>query len=164
MIHRGVIPEGGTHINLSGPCNAGVGVLDHFLPMSDPAGKPAKGKEDREHVRWETHRPVEDTGVEIDIRVKFAFDEVGIGERDFLESLRDIKDRIVDPQLIQNLITVRLQNHGSWVITLIDPMTEPHELKGVTLIFGFFYVFFVIAAIPLDILEHFDHRLVGAPV
>lgn len=59
-------------VDLPGPIDATtrVGVL--LAPVSDPAGQTADCEHDREHVRGDAHRAVNDTAVEIDVWVQLA--------------------------------------------------------------------------------------------
>src|SRR5699024_10254816 len=70
-------------VNLARTADLGGGVLAHFLPLCDPAGQPAHHKQRREHCVREAHCLVNQTGVEIHVRVELAFDEVFVIERYF---------------------------------------------------------------------------------
>src|ERR1035441_6058870 len=50
----------------------GVGVLQHFLPLRQPADGARNAEQHRELVRRETHRLVDDARVEIHVRVELA--------------------------------------------------------------------------------------------
>lgn len=67
------------HVQVHGAVDGLVGREVHFPPVGDPAGQSAQGKEHGEHVFGDVHYPVDDAGVEIDVGIEFAFDEVWIG-------------------------------------------------------------------------------------
>src|SRR3712207_2446239 len=73
---------GGPGVDLPGTADLGGRVVDHLAPLGDPAGQPAEGEEHGEHPRREAHRPVDQAGVEVDVRVELALDEVVVGEGD----------------------------------------------------------------------------------
>src|SRR5216684_752461 len=68
-----------------------VWVLDHFLPLRQPAGNARDGKEHREHVHRELHGLIDQAGVEVDVRVELALDEVLVLEGDALELQGDVE-------------------------------------------------------------------------
>src|SRR6476661_2274643 len=57
-------------------------VLDQLEPLGQPARGAADREEDGEHLRRELQRLVDETGVEVDVGVELALDEVLILERD----------------------------------------------------------------------------------
>src|SRR5436190_621981 len=61
-----------------------LGVLDHLVPLREPAGRAADREEHGEVGRVEAHRLVDEPGVEVDVRVEVALDEVLLAERDAL--------------------------------------------------------------------------------
>jgi hypothetical protein len=68
-------------VDLSGPADLGVRIVDHFAPVPDPAGEPTDGEEHGEHAEREADRLVDDPGVEVHVGVKPTLDEVVIGQR-----------------------------------------------------------------------------------
>src|SRR3954453_17498635 len=75
---------GGADVDLARAADLGRGALDHLLPVRQPARQAPDGEEDREHLGGEAHRPIDETGVEVDVRVELALDEVLVVERDLL--------------------------------------------------------------------------------
>src|SRR5258708_27323253 len=70
-------------------------ILDHFLPLGDPADGAGDREQHREHGGREAHRLERDTGIEIDVGIELLLDEVVVMERDALELESDIEQRIV---------------------------------------------------------------------
>ena len=66
----------------------------HLAPVREPAGQAADREQHGEHARREAHRLVDDAGVEVDVRVEPALLEVVVVERDLLELLREVEQRV----------------------------------------------------------------------
>ena len=47
-------------------------VGDNLLPLCEPTHRARDCEHDREHRNWQTHCLIDDAGVKIDVRVKFA--------------------------------------------------------------------------------------------
>src|SRR5689334_4482905 len=71
-----------------------VRILEHFLPLREPARDAGDGEEDGEHFRRDAHGLVDEAGVEVDVRVELAGDEVIVFEGDALELEGDVEQRI----------------------------------------------------------------------
>src|SRR5690606_3257353 len=70
-----------------------------LAPVRDPAGQAPDREDHREHVRRYADRPHDDPAVVVDVRIELALDEVGIVQRDLLESLREVEQRVADAEL-----------------------------------------------------------------
>jgi hypothetical protein len=78
-------PFGGAGIELVRVGEAGFRVGDHLVPVCHPAHR-ARHREDRgEHRRRQPQRAEDDAGIEIDIGIELALDEVFVGEDDALQ-------------------------------------------------------------------------------
>ena len=84
-----------TCVDLAGAADSLRWRTMHLDPVSDPAGQAAKGKQNGEHLLWNANRSVDDARVEVDVRVKFLLDEVGIVQSNFFEFLCNLEQRIV---------------------------------------------------------------------
>src|SRR5688572_6365762 len=80
-----VVPD----VHLSRAVDLALAVAD-FLPLRDPAGHAADGEHRGKHSDRNAHRPHDDAGVEIDVRVELAGDEVIIGQSGGLELLGEV--------------------------------------------------------------------------
>ena len=49
---------------------------EHLLPLSQPTRGAGNGKQHGEHLGLETHRLVDDPGVEVHVGIEFALNEV----------------------------------------------------------------------------------------
>ena len=72
-----------------------LGIVDHFLPLRQPSGGAGDGEQHGEHLRPEAHGLVDDAGVEIDVGIELAFDEVLVFQRDALELQGDFELGVV---------------------------------------------------------------------
>src|SRR5689334_5603905 len=61
----------------------------HLLPLREPAHRTRNAEQYREHIHREPDRLVDQTGVEVDVRVQLALDEVLVVEGDLLQLERD---------------------------------------------------------------------------
>src|SRR5206468_12121001 len=70
---------------------------------------------------------IDDPGVEIYVGIEFALDKELIIERDFLQFERDVELRIGARDL-KDFVRDALDNPRAWIVVLVDPMPESHEL------------------------------------
>src|SRR5438874_4184747 len=80
-----------------------IGIVEHLLPLRQPAGDARDGEEDREHVHRKLHRLIDESRIEIDIRVELALDEVLVFEGDSFELEGDVEQRIFSGH-VENVI------------------------------------------------------------
>src|SRR5690606_8755389 len=83
--HRDVGALGLAGVDLAGTADLRLRVVDHLLPLRDPAGQAADREEHREHLGGEADRLVDQARVEVDVRVELALHEVVVLQRDLLE-------------------------------------------------------------------------------
>src|SRR5690606_40399153 len=69
----------------------------------------------------------DDPAVIVDVRVELALDEVRIGQRDLLEPLRQVEQRIVDAELLEQRVARGLDDLCARIEVLVDAMPEAHE-------------------------------------
>src|SRR5687767_7096560 len=65
-----VIPRLRAEVDLARPRDFLVGVVEHLFPLRDPAGGARDREQDGKHVDGEAHRLVDETGVEVDVRIE----------------------------------------------------------------------------------------------
>src|SRR5262249_5851408 len=82
---RQIIPARGSGIELTRSPDLLVGILDHFLPLRDPADRARDREQDSKHRSREPHRLEGDAGIEVDVRVELLLDEIVVVQRDALE-------------------------------------------------------------------------------
>src|SRR5450759_2772155 len=92
MIERGVVlPLPVPGVDLPWPSDLLLLVAQHLFPLCEPARRPRHGEQHREEIRRERHRTVDESRVEVDVRVQLARDEVVIRQRDALELQCDLQ-------------------------------------------------------------------------
>src|SRR5262245_50296041 len=65
-------------VDLTRTANALLGIFVHLDPVGNPAGEAAHGEEHSEHANRDPEGAVDDTGVEIDVGIELALDEIRI--------------------------------------------------------------------------------------
>src|SRR5689334_19094822 len=58
-LDRDEVAEDLARVDLARAADAGTRLLDHLVPLGDPAREAAEGEEDREHLGREAHGPVD---------------------------------------------------------------------------------------------------------
>src|SRR5688572_20374406 len=76
LLHRNEVTLGGPGVALLWTEDPILGIHRAFLPLRQPAGEAAHGEEDGEHLGRESERPIDDSGVEVDIGIQLPLDEV----------------------------------------------------------------------------------------
>ena len=139
---------------------------DHLVPVGDPADGARHGEDDREHVGRDADRLEDDAGVEVDIRVQLALDEVLVFQRDLFQTLGDLELRVVrHAQLLQHFVAGLFHDLGARIEVAIDAVTEAHQLERVFLVLGLVdEALDVFLGLFTDLVEHGQHGFVGAAV
>src|SRR5260370_13542355 len=65
LIDRNVMASVMAEVDLAGASNLLLGVEEHFFPMRDPPGSAWNREQDRKHRHRETHRLINEPGIEI---------------------------------------------------------------------------------------------------
>ena len=117
-------------------------------------------KQDGEHLRRELERLVDQAGVEVDVGVELALDEVLVLERDLLQLQRDLEQRVGAGDL-EDVVGGLLDDLGARVVVLVDPVAEAHQ-PLVAVLHPVDEVGDVL--LGADPLQHPQHGLVGAAV
>ena len=94
----------GAGVNLSGTTDTGSGGAELLFPLGDPTGKTTDGKHNGEHVGGNTNGTHDDTGVKINVGIKFPFDEIIIIQGGCFQLLGDVQQGIIDAQLVEDLV------------------------------------------------------------
>jgi hypothetical protein len=79
-----------TLVDLSGANDLVLGVLNELIPMGQPASKARQGEHDGEHFGGDTKGLVDNAGVEINVGVKLAVDEVLVSQGNLFKGHSDI--------------------------------------------------------------------------
>src|SRR5579885_3434870 len=137
-------------------------VFDHLVPLCDPADRPRDGEEDGEHRDREPHGAQDDAGIEIDIWVELAIDEIAVLERDALQLHREVEKRLVaDAERVEHLVAGFPQHGGARVVVLVDAVAEAHEPRMAVLLLDALQKLRN-SLLGADLGQHLQDRLVGA--
>src|SRR3954464_5024501 len=106
-------------VDLAWPGNLLFRVGEHLFPLRDPACRSRDCKEHREDGDREPHGLVDQAGIEVDVRVELAGDEIIIRQRDTFEFECDVEQRIAAGHL-ENEVSDALDDRGPWIVRLVD--------------------------------------------
>src|SRR5215471_8718669 len=82
---RDEVPARGAVVELARAADLVLGVADHLLPLRNPADGAREREDAGEHRDRNAQRALHDAGIEIDVGVELAADEVIVLERDLLQ-------------------------------------------------------------------------------
>src|SRR2546422_11263308 len=77
-----------------------------------------------------------DAAVEVHVWVKLALDKVGITKRGFLQTLRNVEQRIRNMQFGKQTVASLLDDRCAGIVLFIDPMAESHQPFAAVLVLG----------------------------
>jgi len=123
LSHIDIVTGGVTFIDLARSDNLVIGVFHEFRPVSKPSSESRESEEDSEHLSGDAKGLVDNSGVEIDVRVKLSLDEVVIGERDLLEGHGNINHRFTTDNG-EDIVGNLTDDSGSGVKVLVDSVAE----------------------------------------
>src|SRR5258708_10507934 len=92
-------------VQLPRPADLVLGIGNHLLPLCDPAHR-ARDREDAgEHRDGDAERALYDAGVEVDVGVQLARNEIIVLQRDALQLDRQLEQAVVgQAELVQHLV------------------------------------------------------------
>src|SRR5512139_14674 len=94
-----------TGVELARTADLVRGIGQHLVPLRDPAGGARHREQRGEHAGGDAHRAEDDAGIEVDVGVELALDEVVVLQRDAFELERDLELRIVaQVELVEHLV------------------------------------------------------------
>src|SRR5829696_321010 len=76
LVVRHVIARAGAEIDLARAGDLLVGIVEHLFPLRDPPGGARDREQHREHLDREPHGLIDQAGIEVDVRIELARDEV----------------------------------------------------------------------------------------
>lgn len=131
VLYLFVITMLAAHVHLAWPTDA-IGVLVHHLaPMGHPPYRTRHCEQHREHVLGNADGLVDDTRVEIDIRVQLTLDEVVVCQGLLLQIDGQVQERLCLVVLdgLQDRIAHLLHDSRTWVEVLVYSMSETHQAE-----------------------------------
>src|SRR5882762_4182812 len=127
LIDRNVMTRVVPHIDLARARNFLLGVEEHLFPLRDPTGSAWNREEDGKHGHRETHRLINQTGVEVHVWIELALHEVFVFESDALALQSDLEERVLAHE-IEDFVSDVLDDTGARIVILVHAMAESHKL------------------------------------
>src|SRR5260221_12475904 len=105
LVDRLHIPLGRSLVELARPADLVFRIGNHLLPLRDPADGAREREGAGEHRHRDAQRPLHDAGVEVDVGIKLAAEEIIVLHRDSLEVQCKVEQAaVLQPQLVQRLV------------------------------------------------------------
>src|SRR2546422_5889389 len=101
-------------------------IQQHLFPLRDPPRRPRNSEQHRKHGDRKAHRLVDQPGVEVHVGIQLALDEVLVFQRDPLALQRNLQQR-VPPHQLEYLVGNALDDHGPWIVVLVDAVPKAHQ-------------------------------------
>src|SRR3990172_9977576 len=158
LLHRDITARVLPQIDLAWPGDLLLAIQKQLLPRRKPTGRARNREKHGEHLLRESHRLVNDAGIEVHIRVEFSLDEVLIFQGNPLELDRDVEQRILARNL-EYLVGYPLDDFRPRVVVLVHPVAKTHKLTLTCL-----HLLYELRNLTLgaDLAEHPKHCLVCA--
>jgi NAD(P)-dependent dehydrogenase (short-subunit alcohol dehydrogenase family) len=144
-----------------------LGVADHLVQLGDPADRAGQREDRGEQAHRDADGALHDAGVEVDVRVQLARDEVLVFQRDLLQGHGQLEQRVVlQAQLGQHFVAGLAHQLGARVVVLVHAVAEAHQLDAGVLVLDLGHELADLghAAHLLDVFQHVQRRFVGAAV
>jgi hypothetical protein len=149
-----------TLVDLAGTDDLVLGILSELVPVSEPASKTGKSEHDSEHLGGDAEGLVYNSGVEVNVGVEFAVNEVAVSESNLFECHGNVDEGFATHNG-EDIVGDLADNSGSGVVALVDAVTKAHK-----------HLFLVLDALDergdvlnvTNLLKHAEHGLVGTTV
>merc|ERR1711990_519969 len=118
-----VVSGGVSLVDLTRSHNLVIGVFDELRPVSKPSCKSGESEEDGEHLSGDAESLVDNSRVEVNVRVELSLDEVLIRESNLLKGHSNINHRFTannGEDIISNLA----DDGSSGVKVLVDSVSK----------------------------------------
>src|SRR5258708_12525171 len=127
LLDRNVMASMVSKVDLAWPRNFLLGIEEHLFPLRDPAGSARNREQNGKHGHRETHRLINQAGVEIHVGIELALDEVFVFQGDPFAFEGDFEERVLAHQ-IENFVSNTLNDAGARIVIFANAITEPHQL------------------------------------
>src|SRR6267143_3037925 len=127
LIDRNVMTRVVPEIDLARACDFLLGVEKHLFPLRDPPGSARNREQDGKHGHWETHRLINEAGVEIHVGIELALHEVFVLESDAL-ALESVFQEGVFAHEFEDFVSDVLDDAGARIVIFVDARAKSHEL------------------------------------
>ena len=99
------------------------GVIEEFAPMGKPAYNSRNHEKDWEHIGGESHCLVNNSAIEVNVGVKFSFNEILVAKSDLFQFHCNF-DKLFFACDFENFVSNSLDNFSSGVIAFVYSMSE----------------------------------------
>src|SRR5437762_6404149 len=121
LLPRDIVARQRSRVDLPRPRDFLLRVEQHLFPLRNPAGGARNGEQHGKHFDGEPHRLVDETGIEIDVRIELARDEILVLQGDPFQLQGDFEQRILAGDG-EDEIGDLLDHRGAWIVRLVDPV------------------------------------------
>src|SRR5713226_8425804 len=128
LFDRNVMTRVMAEVDLAWPRNFLLVIEEHLFPLGDPTGSARNREQDRKHGHRETHRLINEAGIEIHVGIEFAFDEVIVLEGDAFAFESNFEKRVFAHEL-ENFIGDVLDDAGARIVIFVDAVAKSHQLE-----------------------------------
>src|SRR5229473_5682134 len=127
LIDRNIMARVVAKVDLAWPRNFLLGIEEHLFPLRNPAGSARNREQNGKHGHRETHRLINEAGVEIHVGIELALDEVFVFESDALALESDFQKGVLAHKF-EDFVSDVLDDASARIVILVNTMAESHEL------------------------------------
>src|SRR5258708_2905634 len=126
LVDRLHIPLGRSLVELARPADLVFRIGNHLLPLRDPADGAREREDAGEHRHRDAQRALHDAGVEVDVGIKLAAEEIIVLQRDALELQRKLEQAGVwQPGRVKHLAPGLPHQLCARIDILVHPAARP---------------------------------------
>src|SRR5258706_14101342 len=127
LIDRNVMTRVVPEIDLARACDFLLRVEKHLFPLRDPPGGARNREEDGKHGHRESHRLINEAGVEIHVGIELALHEVFVFKSDAFAFESDFEKGVLAHEF-EYFVSDVLDVAGAWVVIFVVAFVEVYEL------------------------------------
>src|SRR5690606_2092728 len=127
---------GVTGVQLTWTTNLELRIRHHLIPLRNPTNGTCQCKNSSEQFSWNTDSTLNNTRVEVNVRVQLTLYEVRIFQCNTFEFHRQLEQGVIfQTQCDQDFFTCLLHELSAWVVVLVDTVTKAHQAYARAFIF-----------------------------
>ena len=139
LVHRHVIAFRVAGVHLARTADFRVRIGEHLTVLRDPAGDAAQREQRGEHGRIEADRTVDQSRVEVDVRIQMTRHEVIVAQCDLLQFGGHVEQRALVRRQLQrvgafhDLLQIGLGDRRARIVRLVHAVAEAGDATPVGL-------------------------------
>src|SRR5699024_4910 len=150
-------------VNLARTVNLGV-QCQLLTVLSDPTWETTDCEQCGEELGWEAHCAVDQTGVEVYVRVELAGYEVIIRQSNLFQLHCQIQ-QFIATEVLEYLVCGLLDDGCAWVVVLVHAVAEAHQANALFFVLHAVHELgCVTVVVVLDVFQHLKNSGVSAAV